>query len=45
MHRQIPNSQIAIIPFSGHAALLERKDFFIDVILYFIEESEKKQKA
>ncbi|MBS7250977.1 MAG: alpha/beta fold hydrolase [Candidatus Freyarchaeota archaeon] len=44
IHKQIPNSQIAIIPFAGHAALLEREDFFIDAILYFIEENEKKTK-
>lgn len=44
MHKQIPNSQIAIIPFGGHAVVLERKDFFIDALLYFIEESEKKMK-
>jgi pimeloyl-ACP methyl ester carboxylesterase len=44
MRKQIPNSQIAIIPFAGHAALLERKDFIADIILYFIEESEKKTK-
>lgn len=43
MHNQIRNSQIAIIPFSGHGALLERKDFFIDLILYFIAESESKK--
>lgn len=43
MHEEIPNSQIAIIPFGGHGVLLERKDFFIDLILYFIEESEKKK--
>lgn len=43
MHKKIPNSEIAIIPFTGHAAILERKDFFADMILYFIEESEKKK--
>ncbi|HMF32376.1 MAG TPA: alpha/beta fold hydrolase, partial [Candidatus Lokiarchaeia archaeon] len=41
MHEKIPNSQIAIIPYAGHAALLERSDFFIDLITYFIDESEK----
>lgn len=43
MHKQIPNSKIAIIPYGGHGVLLERKDFFIDLILYFVEESEKKK--
>lgn len=43
MNKQIPNSQIAVVPFAGHAALLERKDFFADIMLYFIEESEKKK--
>jgi pimeloyl-ACP methyl ester carboxylesterase len=45
MHREIQNSQIAIIPFAGHGALLERPDYFIDLILYFIEESKKKSKS
>jgi pimeloyl-ACP methyl ester carboxylesterase len=41
MHKEIQNSQIAIIPFAGHAALMERRDYFIDLILYFIRESKK----
>lgn len=40
-HEEIPNSQLALIPFVGHASILERKDFFIDLLLYFVEESEK----
>lgn len=44
IHKQIRNSQLIIIPFAGHGALLERKDFIADLILYFIEESEKKTK-
>ncbi|WXG39555.1 MAG: alpha/beta fold hydrolase [Candidatus Freyarchaeum deiterrae] len=43
MNKQIPNSQIAIIPYGGHAALLERKDFFADLVSYFIDESENKK--
>jgi pimeloyl-ACP methyl ester carboxylesterase len=42
INKQIRNSQIVIIPFAGHAAILERKDFIADLILYFVEESEKK---
>lgn len=45
MHREIQNSQIAIIPFAGHGALMERPDYFIDLMLYFIEESKKKTRS
>jgi pimeloyl-ACP methyl ester carboxylesterase len=42
IHKGIQNSQIAVIPFSGHGVVLERPDYFTDLILYFIEESKKK---
>lgn len=45
MHKQIPNSQLAIFPFCGHALLLERSQFFIDLLLYFIENMEKSRKG
>jgi pimeloyl-ACP methyl ester carboxylesterase len=41
-HKEIQNSQIAIIPFAGHGALMERPDYFIDLILYFVQDSKKK---
>ena len=41
IHEEIPNPQPALIPFVGHASILERKDFFIDLLLYFVEESGK----
>jgi pimeloyl-ACP methyl ester carboxylesterase len=44
MHKHISNSQIALIPFAGHGALLERNDFFADLIPYFIEQSSKGKK-
>jgi len=45
IHKQIPNSQLAIFPFCGHALLLERPRFFIDLLLYFIENTEKNKKG
>jgi pimeloyl-ACP methyl ester carboxylesterase len=44
MHKQISKSQLAIFPFCGHALLMERPQFFIDLLLYFIENTEKNQK-
>jgi pimeloyl-ACP methyl ester carboxylesterase len=44
MHKQIPNSQLAIFPFCGHEPILERPQFFIDLLLYFIENTEKTKK-
>ncbi|MFB0560020.1 MAG: alpha/beta fold hydrolase [Candidatus Lokiarchaeia archaeon] len=41
MHKQIPNSQLAIFPFCGHLLIMERPKFFIDLLLYFIEKTEK----
>jgi pimeloyl-ACP methyl ester carboxylesterase len=45
IHKEIQNSQIAILPFAGHGALMERPDYFIDLITYFIDESKKKTKS
>jgi pimeloyl-ACP methyl ester carboxylesterase len=44
MHKQIPNSQLAIFPFCGHELILERPQFFVDLLLYFIENAEKTKK-
>lgn len=41
IHKQVPNSQLAIFPLCGHALLLERPQFFVDLLLYFIENTEK----
>jgi pimeloyl-ACP methyl ester carboxylesterase len=42
IHKQIENSQIAVIPFAGHGAMFERPDYFMDLIPYFIDQCKKK---
>lgn len=44
MHKQIPNSQLAIFPFCGHELIMERPQFFIDLLLYFVEKTENNIK-
>ncbi len=41
MHKQIPNSELAIFPFCGHVIIMEHPKFFVDLLLYFIEKTEK----
>ena len=40
IHKEIKNSNLVPIPFASHLSAIERKDFFIDLLLYFVEEQE-----
>ncbi|MBS7249934.1 MAG: alpha/beta fold hydrolase [Candidatus Freyarchaeota archaeon] len=42
MHKQIPNSQLAALPLCGHLPAMERPTYFADLLLYFIEKTEKE---
>lgn len=43
MHREIPNSRLAVLPFCGHMPAMERPRFLADLLLYFVEETEKER--
>ncbi len=45
MHKQIPNSQLAVLPLCGHLPTMERPTFFADLLLYFIEKTERKTES
>ena len=40
IHKEIKNSKLVPIPFASHLSAIERRDFFIDLLLYFVEEQE-----